>query len=50
MSRGPNPIEVILSDQEVQALEKCIRRHRVHFSLVQSSILPQGIELITENS
>ena len=27
MARGPDPIEVILSEQEVQALEKCVRRH-----------------------
>jgi putative transposase len=26
MARGPNPIEVILSEQEVQALEKCVKR------------------------
>ena len=27
MARGPDPIEVILTDQEVEALEKCVRRH-----------------------
>lgn len=27
MARGPDPIEIILSEQEVQALEKCVRRH-----------------------
>jgi transposase len=35
MSRGPNPIEVILSDQEVQALEKCIRRHTTTQQIAQ---------------
>lgn len=27
MARGPDPIEVILSEQEVESLEKCVRRH-----------------------
>jgi len=35
MARGPNPIEVILSEQEVQALEKCVRRHTTTQQIAQ---------------
>ena len=27
MARGPDPIEIILPEQEVEALEKCVRKH-----------------------
>ncbi len=27
MARGPDPKEIILSEQEVEALEKCVRKH-----------------------
>lgn len=35
MARGPNPIEVILSDQEAQALEKCVKRHTTAQQIAQ---------------
>ena len=35
MARGPNPIEIILSDEDVQALEKCIRRHTTTQQIAQ---------------
>lgn len=35
MARGPNPIEVILSEQEVQALEKCVRRYTTTQQIAQ---------------
>jgi len=35
MARGPNPVEVHLSEQEVQALEKCARRHTTTQQIAQ---------------
>ena len=35
MARGPNPLEVQLSEQEVQALEKCARRHTTTQQIAQ---------------
>jgi transposase len=35
MAHGPKPKEVILSDQEAQALEKCVRRHTTTQQIAQ---------------
>lgn len=50
MARGPKPIEIVLSDEEEQALEKCVRRHTTPQILVRRAQIIQAAAMGMNNA
>lgn len=50
MPRGPKPTEIVLSDEEEQALEKCVRRHTTPQILVRRAQIIQAAAMGMNNA